>query len=239
MLYDARRSWEAEGICRPEDDPLFFAGSDGHGPGAATKAAWSQAKEICAMCPVLEECRRDTLGEVYGVWGGRDPLERRRARKKFTQALMEGPEDERLAWAERIHRLREAGEKWADIQQKTGVLVSACERLWGIWNDRMQAQSTVAEIVDLPLPEKDVKPFPDKPGERHLWVRHNGLITDAWYRGQTLDGEWVYIETWAGRGRAVKKWIPIEDAKIYQPQPVVVMEYRGRSDDGQRHDLTA
>lgn len=239
MLYDARRSWAERGLCLPEDDHLFFAGADGHSPGDATRKAWEEAKKICRRCPVLEECRRDTLGESHGVWGGLNPLERRTARKRSAKALLEGPGDELMVWAEHIHTLREKGVTWADIQQKTGVLASACEQLYATWASHLQEQAPAGEVVDLPLPERLAKPFPDKPGKRHLWARHNSMVTDSWYRGQTPDGAWIYIETWAGRGRAVKKWIPAGDVKIYHPQPVVVLTYAGRSDDEQQHDLTA
>jgi WhiB family redox-sensing transcriptional regulator len=241
-LFDLSRAWGAQGICRPEDDHLFFAGGDGHQPGDSTKKAWAQAKEICAMCPVLDECRRDTLGEIHGVWGGLSPPERQRARRAFGKALMEGPEEERLAWAERIHALREEGAKWADVQQKTGVPVSVCELLWGVWDALLQERGAKGEVVDLPLPEPEGRrelKFPERPGDRHLWARHNGMITDAWYRGQTPDGEWLCIETWAGRGRSVKKWIRRRDAKVYRPQPVMILNYAGRPKDDQQHDLTA
>lgn len=46
------------------------------------QAAWDEAKKICSFCPVASECRRDTLGEEYGVWGGLDEHERYLVRSK-------------------------------------------------------------------------------------------------------------------------------------------------------------
>lgn len=37
----------------------------------------SEAKEICSVCPVREQCLQSALNnkEVWGVWGGRDEME--------------------------------------------------------------------------------------------------------------------------------------------------------------------
>lgn len=234
MRVDLERRWAAQGICRPEDDDLFFAGTDGHTPGPSTKAAWNRAKEICAMCPALEACRRDTVGETHGVWGGLDPLERRRKRQRLAHEVKGWSQDERLIWGKELHALRKAGAKWQAIQTATGMPTGTAEQLVHEWAAHLADTAQPApKVVDLPLPEPEERaalPFPDRPGERHAWVRHNGMVTDGWYRGQTGDGEWVRVETWAGRGRSVSKWVHRDHVKIYQPQPVVVMNYAGRPD---------
>jgi hypothetical protein len=240
VLYDPRRTWGPRGICRPEDDHLFFAGGDGHAAGESTKKAWSLAKEICAMCPVLSECRRDTLGELEGVWGGRDPLERRNEREKLKKAIDTWPEELRLQWAQEIHGLRTSGLKWAEIQQSTGMPPGVAERLWGLWNDRIQKQpKPVKAVVDLPLPEpkEERSAFPDRPGQRDAWVRNNGLIRDAWYRGETPDRKWVHLNCFSGRGQ-VNKWFPAEDVKLYRPVAAVILNYRARPDAPEVLDAT-
>lgn len=47
----------------------------------------AEAKRVCAVCPVIDECREHALAvnEQYGVWGGLDENERaaiRRARRE-------------------------------------------------------------------------------------------------------------------------------------------------------------
>lgn len=229
-VFDLERGWAAQGVCRPEDDHLFYAGGDGHSAvRPKTLRSWTQAKEICAMCPVLQQCREATRGEIYGVWGGLDPHERMLARRRFAKEVERWPESQRLDWGKALAELRDAGMRWSDIQAQTGVPEQTAERLIRQWREHRPAERP--EVVDLALPEPGHRrelPFPDRLGERHLWARHNGMVTDCWYRGQTADGEWVYVETWAGQGRSVKKWIPTEDVQVYSPQPVTIKNYAGR-----------
>ena len=65
MLYDPKRSWWPDGECQWTDPEPFFApgGQLDRTPSPATQTQWNRAKEVCARCPVLAECRRDTLGE--------------------------------------------------------------------------------------------------------------------------------------------------------------------------------
>lgn len=240
VLFDPHRRWGPRGICRWEDRGLFFAegGMFHKRPAPAVQALWDQAKEICAMCPVLAECQRDTLGEEYGVYGGRDPYERYRIRKAMSRAIFRWPEARRLAWAKEIHRMRKAGMHWRTIQTQTGMSLSAAEDLYAIWDDRLKEQKAEpAGVVDLQLPELEKPGFPERPGRRHAWVRHNGLISDAWYRGETPDGEWINVTTFSGRGN-VNKWFRKEDVHLYRPQAVVILNYTGRPDE-RDHDLTA
>lgn len=235
VLYDPERRWLSRAICRPDDFPLFFA--DGgvfyNRPGPRTAEKWAQAKEICAMCPVISECRRDTLGEEYGVFGGLDQYERAVVRKNLTRTMDKWPESRRMTWAREIVRLRELGKSWAEIQTMSGVPRSASQKFVSIWEASTQEKKPgTAAIVDLPLPEPVTNraEFPLAPGRRHAWVRHNGVIADAWYRGETEDGKWVYVTVYAGRGQ-VHKWIPVEDACFYRPQTPIITEYIGRPDD--------
>jgi WhiB family redox-sensing transcriptional regulator len=59
--------------CRNADPNLFF-------PSRAKKATVEQAKALCAVCPVADECLQTALRECHehGIWGGLTPLERRR-----------------------------------------------------------------------------------------------------------------------------------------------------------------
>ena len=69
--------WHAEAVCRRDEAGLFFAPSKE--PTAARLSREEQAKQVCARCPVLLECREHALAmpEPYGVWGGLTAAERR------------------------------------------------------------------------------------------------------------------------------------------------------------------
>lgn len=73
--------WARRGRCRSVPVNVFF-------PGRGDTAAITQAREICARCPVLEECRAYALAapqELLGVWGGLSGKERREARRELAQ----------------------------------------------------------------------------------------------------------------------------------------------------------
>jgi len=78
--------WQLSGACRGMDSSLFFHPEGERGPARSGREA--QAKQICASCPVLTQCRAHALAvrEPYGVWGGlseaeRDVIVRRRDRR--------------------------------------------------------------------------------------------------------------------------------------------------------------
>lgn len=71
-----RWEWQLHGACREADSTLFFHPESERGPARRNRDA--AAKEICATCPVLAECRAHALTtrEPYGVWGGMSEDER-------------------------------------------------------------------------------------------------------------------------------------------------------------------
>jgi WhiB family redox-sensing transcriptional regulator len=68
--------WQYQGACRDADQTLFFHPEGER--GGRRRARDARAKEICAGCPVLRECRAQslTVREPYGVWGGLSEDER-------------------------------------------------------------------------------------------------------------------------------------------------------------------
>ena len=73
------KPWQYQAACEGKPRPFFAA-------DAATRAGdpiWDEAKAICAGCPVRGECLAYALRnrENDGVWGGRDPAERRKLRR--------------------------------------------------------------------------------------------------------------------------------------------------------------
>ena len=62
--------WQLLAACRGVDSSLFFHPEGERGPARRERDA--SARDICASCPVLQECRSHalTVREPYGVWGG-------------------------------------------------------------------------------------------------------------------------------------------------------------------------
>jgi len=67
--------WRVDGKCNGVDPDLFFPKR-----GEST----SEAKKVCASCPVKSECLEFALAtsEKYGIWGGKSERERRQIRKQ-------------------------------------------------------------------------------------------------------------------------------------------------------------
>lgn len=62
--------WQYSGACRDLPIEMFFNPDGIRGPSRHKHE--SAAKAICAVCPVIEQCRNHalTVQEPYGVWGG-------------------------------------------------------------------------------------------------------------------------------------------------------------------------
>jgi WhiB family redox-sensing transcriptional regulator len=67
--------WQRWAACRDTPTELFFAA----GPPTSARREEKQAKRVCSACPVRERCLTFAVGhhELYGVWGGLNPEERR------------------------------------------------------------------------------------------------------------------------------------------------------------------
>ncbi len=70
----SEREWMLEAKCLDADPEAFFPEK-----GGSTR----EAKRICAVCPVREECLEYALAndERFGIWGGLSERERRRAKR--------------------------------------------------------------------------------------------------------------------------------------------------------------
>lgn len=91
--------WHTGAACRRDEASLFFAPSKE--PTAARLSREQQAKQVCARCPVLLECREHALAqpEPYGVWGGLTAAERRvvLARRRRRESEVRVPIARRIA----------------------------------------------------------------------------------------------------------------------------------------------
>lgn len=72
--------WQLRGVCRGRGDGQFFHPDGERGSSRIRREV--QAKNLCAKCPVREECAAHALAaqEPYGVWGGFTEAERLRLR---------------------------------------------------------------------------------------------------------------------------------------------------------------
>ena len=68
--------WQYQRPCRDLNGPLLFHPEGER--GAARRRRIERAKAICAGCPVLQQCREQSLAvrEPYGIWGGLSEEER-------------------------------------------------------------------------------------------------------------------------------------------------------------------
>lgn len=68
--------WQLADACRSMDPDLFFSPAGER--GVARRAREQRACEICAGCPVVDQCGRFALahGEGFGVWGATTATER-------------------------------------------------------------------------------------------------------------------------------------------------------------------
>jgi WhiB family redox-sensing transcriptional regulator len=92
--------WRDDAACLEEDPAVFFPKDFGR---AAAPLVATEAKAICARCPVIEACLRHAMNrpEWSGVWGGLDEDERRairrrlqrRARRRAARIRKEGGSD--------------------------------------------------------------------------------------------------------------------------------------------------
>lgn len=98
-------------------------------PAAKIRATWAIAKDMCLDCPFYLRCREVSLGENYGVWGGRDQYDRYLERRKLAHRLTRMSPKERAALAARLHA---AHESVSALARRTGyteptIKVLLCE----------------------------------------------------------------------------------------------------------------
>jgi hypothetical protein len=82
--------WAARALCAQADPEIFFppAGDPG-----------TEAKKICARCPVRQDCLAYALDadERFGIWGGLDPDERRNLHRRQNRRSSAKPDASRGA----------------------------------------------------------------------------------------------------------------------------------------------
>jgi hypothetical protein len=71
--------WMRDGLCAQTDPEAFHPDKSG---------SVAPAKAVCAVCPVLAECRGYALetGQRFGVWGGLSANERQQIRRNTSMS---------------------------------------------------------------------------------------------------------------------------------------------------------
>ncbi len=69
--------WQLRAACRGIDSALFFHPANER--GASRESREAQAKQVCARCPVVAQCREHAVSveESFGTWGGLSEVELR------------------------------------------------------------------------------------------------------------------------------------------------------------------
>lgn len=78
MMWEPSPEWRKDAACSGADADTFF-------PIGEDEALAAPAKEVCAACPVQEQCLQYALAtnQTEGVWGGMTGPERRRLRRRI------------------------------------------------------------------------------------------------------------------------------------------------------------
>ena len=72
VLPASRPTWHMDAACRGQGPAVFYPGHVQ--PGVDP---YARARQLCATCPVREQCEQAGQTEHHGVWGGVSPPERR------------------------------------------------------------------------------------------------------------------------------------------------------------------
>ena len=75
--------WRSQAACRGMDTRIFFPDKGGTPP---PKGELSQAKKVCATCPVKTECFLESnhaFSNRCGIWGGMTASERQAKRRRL------------------------------------------------------------------------------------------------------------------------------------------------------------
>lgn len=76
--------WRERAACKGLNPSLFFTEK---GPGRGDP--YTEARKVCATCPVTAECLEVGIAEKIGMWGGLSPKERRTYRRRAGRRLLQ------------------------------------------------------------------------------------------------------------------------------------------------------
>lgn len=141
--------WREDAACKGTDGALFFQ-PDGRESVSDQANRITDAKSYCDRCPVRNQCLQTALdtGEQDGIWGGLDPDERRRLKRRATRKPK--PAGNRLvptraeaaAAKEQVHDLLTRGRTRAYITHITGLHQTTVARIARAYEAELTATTT-------------------------------------------------------------------------------------------------
>ena len=143
--------WREDAACKDTDGALFFQ-PDGRESVSDQANRIADAKSYCDRCPVRNLCLQIALdtGEQEGIWGGLDPDERRRLKRRATRKPQSRGGDNRPAQTkaqtdaarERVHDLLAQGCTRAYITRITGLHKTTVGRIARAYEATLPATTT-------------------------------------------------------------------------------------------------
>lgn len=230
MYVDPERRWalREDRACRGTDPELWFSDD---------RQDQRQAKALCQTCPVLSECRRDALGEGYGIFGGLDADGRRAERKRLVEEAVTWPTEKRLYFGRLIAGVKRRWGNWTRVRELTGIQSDLAEVLLKEWEahqqevrrERIARQQERFDALELP----GRPPQPPRPGRKDAWVWHERVWKDADVEGVSSDGRYYYV-TVGPRSVKTMYWLPVRDVHIYSSKAIPKLEKNEESEAARR-----
>lgn len=231
MIVDLNKRWMDENnmACVTKEPEMFFIDiSTGTlaNPGRKIQAKWDRAKAVCATCPVMQECARDNLGEVEGVWGGLDPTQRVELRVRHANNVRRLTGALKVEYAKLAHDLRQKSRySYAEIGRIMGLPYPTTQYLeewyfgWLAENPE-PVKTKPGKVTDVELPLADVLEikleFPENPpaSGADAWIKYGRRVVHGNYLGQTEDDAWYYFKIKLLGPEYSVCWIKAEDVKL-------------------------
>jgi WhiB family redox-sensing transcriptional regulator len=111
--------WVERALCRTADPELFFDHGDLVGsPSKGNLMRRQAAKQWCARCPVIMQCRESFLYEDHGVYGGLDANERKALRPLYARDHELGGAT--MSLGKQVYEGRQEGQSWHQLTQVYG-----------------------------------------------------------------------------------------------------------------------
>lgn len=224
MIVDLEKKWLPQARCRGVENDLFFPdhGVDVYksGPTPSVAKHWERAKDFCLDCPVMLQCGRDFLGEIEGVYGGYDPIERRRLRLAHSTTVNDlPPGPRRREYARLAYQLRSNPRyKKGDVERLMGLREGTVNSLVEDHTAYLEAQQRAriprrirratgrtATPIDWPS---------GPPESADAWVHYHGTVIHAHYLGETEDGAWLYMKGPISGKEDSMSWFRKKDVKL-------------------------
>jgi len=222
VIVDLEKKWLGRAWCAGRPVNSFFVD---HGvvqyqrPTQKTQAAWDNAKRVCFICPVQRECARDFLGEVDGVFGGLDPVQRMRLRRKHGQRVrnLEGARKEE--YAKLAYSLMKTYKLISPVARVMGLPTTVVQYLYDWWKEHLAEQQSAKASKPLPIdtvPARKAAWPTAAPTKGEAWVRHAGTVVHGYYLGQTEDDAWFFMKVPLSKEDSCA-WFKAEDVQFRRP----------------------